>query len=168
MIALSLPIPGVAYHDDGRPLTTGDTLRVRTYTNRVFVGCLDSISSDALVVSEMDDPRREMQQIPLTEVNSIRRYTGKQRNWLWGFVIGEVTGMALGLAIAAAEPAGDSTTDTIDRAFDIFYAPIVGGFYGMLVGGSIGWFVKSDQWVDVRVPKQELSSRPGFRLQWSF
>jgi len=161
ILAFTLAIPRLASADPQAdektrlteivgPLEPGARIRITApepFETR-FTGWFSNIESDSVLRVHLD---RDEAAVPvhLRQIGTIETNVGTRRHWLIGSVIGLAVGTAIGAASVAGEedPTFDMPPFGRFRMVGVRQTQVAAsGIAGLLLGGVVGYFIKSEQW----------------------
>ena len=124
----------------------GDRIRVvspQPYKVR-WTGWFEGLEGDSALRMTLD-PRAPVT-VPLRQIGSLEEKVGTKRHWPTGAILGLAVGLGAGLVIASGD---DSPKDAFFGDLGDVLWPPIGAGAGLVGGGLIGFFVKTDRFAKV-------------------
>lgn len=151
------------------PANSRLSIRMRAPNEKV-IGTLLSVGADSVVLGPRSG--KAPVTIPLSQVTSVLRYTGKRSHWLAGMALGALTGLTMGELYAAGNGSGSALATDVCGGLEAFGFYSKGGCHrdaqtasgntdlaiglltGAAVGAAIGALGATNEWREVKLPRR--------------
>lgn len=137
---------GFAQEREPRSLELVVGRRVRVRSNEIsgsLTGLATSVHENALTLSTENGPPLKLRLDSLTALDTS---IGRQSQWRRGFVVGMVSGVAVGVAMPVdPNDCGVNSPNVCSRGEAMFDGIVAGGVFGAVIGA----LVKGDRWSPV-------------------
>jgi hypothetical protein len=88
------------------------------------------------------------------QITKMEASVGRRRHVGLGLGLGLLTGTVGGIALGAAGQHGEA------RALNELGGAIGGAFFGTIIGGTAGFFWRTDRWIPVSLPQRTITLNP--------
>jgi hypothetical protein len=85
------------------------------------------------------------------QITKMEASVGRHRHVAVGLVLGALTGTLAGIGLGAAGQHGEA------RTLNELGGAIGGAFFGTIIGGTAGFFWRTDKWIPVYLPKPAIT-----------
>ena len=124
---------------------SGDRIRVTVAgaEGTRMTGWYSGLESDSVLRMHLDRDRPPVS-VPLHRIRALEESTGRKRHVLLGMGLGLVAGVLVGNLV---QNRSSRDADAFLDLPDLY--PVIGGMAGLVVGGGVGFFVRSERWHQV-------------------
>jgi hypothetical protein len=92
------------------------------------------------------------------QITKMEASVGQHRHVAVGLGLGLLTGTLAGIALGAAGQHGEA------RALNELGGAIAGAFFGTIIGGTAGFFWRTEKWIPVSLPQPAITLNPRHTL----